>query len=234
MKKRVWAAVWAAVCLSVSPVPLWAADAAHPTVVEEYQSQGCSSCPPANANLNAIADRPDILALSFAVTYWDRLGWKDTFARPAYTDRQWDYARAGGRSQVYTPQMIVNGEGVLIGNHATDLAEAIQRYDRGDGGPAIAWSDGHVSVSGKATGTASVVWLVRYDPRTLDVRIRHGENGGRTLPHKNIVKELTRLGTWYGGHESYTLPERANPVLRTAILVQRGTGGRIVAAARQP
>ena len=72
-----------------------AADATHPTVVEIFQSQGCSSCPPANANLNAIAGRPDILALSFAVTYWDRLGWKDIFAHPVFTERQWEYSRAG-------------------------------------------------------------------------------------------------------------------------------------------
>jgi hypothetical protein len=63
-------------------------------VLELFQSQGCSSCPPANANLNAIADRPDVLALSFGVTYWDQLGWKDSFAKPAFTERQKAYARA--------------------------------------------------------------------------------------------------------------------------------------------
>src|SRR5580704_7671016 len=71
-----------------------AADAGHPTVVELYQSQDCASCLPANTNLLAIADRPDVLALSLDVTYWDHLGWKDTFAKPAFTKRQWDYARA--------------------------------------------------------------------------------------------------------------------------------------------
>jgi hypothetical protein len=85
---------------SLLPAAAGAADAAHPTVVELFESQGCSSCPPANANLNAIADRPDILALNFAVTYWDQLGWKDTFAQPGFTARQWDYARAGGRGEV--------------------------------------------------------------------------------------------------------------------------------------
>src|SRR2546430_1231120 len=71
-----------------------AADRAHPTVVELFQSQGCSSCPPANANVIALSERPDLLTLSFGVTYWDQLGWKDTFASPRYTARQWDYARA--------------------------------------------------------------------------------------------------------------------------------------------
>lgn len=72
----------------------FAADAAHPVVVELFQSQGCSSCPPANANLLTVADSPDVLALSFGVTYWDQLGWRDTFAKREFTDRQWAYARA--------------------------------------------------------------------------------------------------------------------------------------------
>ena len=79
-----------------------AADAGHPVVVELFQSQGCSSCPPANANLNALSDRADVLALSFAVTYWDSLGWKDTFAKGQFTDRQWQYAHAMHQENVYT------------------------------------------------------------------------------------------------------------------------------------
>ena len=79
------------------------ANAAPLTVVELFQSQGCSSCPPANANVMALADRPDLLTLSFGVTYWDQLGWKDTFASPRYTERQWDYAHAFHRTQVFTP-----------------------------------------------------------------------------------------------------------------------------------
>ena len=118
--------------------PALATDAAHPTVVELFQSQGCSSCPPAIANINAIAARPDILALTFAVTYWDQLGWKDTFARPEFTGRQWDYAHAGGRSQVATPQTIVNGRlvtnGVMRGNSsqlfARRIAEILGRASR--------------------------------------------------------------------------------------------------------
>jgi hypothetical protein len=87
----------------------YAADATHPTVVELFQSQGCSDCPPAAASVAAISDRPDVLALSFAVDYWDRLGWKDTFSKPAWTARQYAYAHAMGRDGVYTPQVVVNG-----------------------------------------------------------------------------------------------------------------------------
>lgn len=95
--------------LALPSRPARAADAAHPTVVELFQSQGCSSCPPAAANVSAVSDRPDVLALSFAVDYWDRLGWKDTFSKPAWTARQYAYARAMGRDGVYTPQVVVNG-----------------------------------------------------------------------------------------------------------------------------
>ena len=81
----------------------YAADAAHPTVVELFQSQGCSDCPPAAANVAAISDRPDVLALSLAVDHWDRLGWKDTFSKPAWTAREYAYAHAMRRDDVYTP-----------------------------------------------------------------------------------------------------------------------------------
>ena len=91
--------------------PATAASADQPVVVELFQSQGCSSCPPANAMLNRLADRADLLPLNFGVTYWDRLGWKDKFAHPAFTERQWDYARSGKRGNVATPQFIVTGAG---------------------------------------------------------------------------------------------------------------------------
>lgn len=209
-----------------------AADPAHPTVVELYQSQGCSSCPPANANVNAIAGRLDVLALSFAVTYWDRLGWKDTFARPAFTARQWDYARAGGRGQVATPQVIVNGRSVVNGGNRAALEAAIRQADRGAGGPTLTAAGGQLSIGAVRGASPATVWLVRYDPRTIAVPIRAGENGGRTLPHRNVVRSLERLGDWWGGAMTFAVPAAPEPAYRTAILVQQGKGGRIVAAAR--
>ena len=102
---------------TASPAPT----ANNPVVVELYQSQGCSSCPPANAALNAIADRPGVIALSFAVTYWDRLGWKDIFADKAYTQRQYDYAQALDNANVYTPQIVINGKQELTGIRRGEL-----------------------------------------------------------------------------------------------------------------
>ena len=101
-------AVLGALALGASPAA-FAADAAHPSVVELFQSQGCSSCPPAAANVRAVSDRADVLALAFEVDYWDRLGWKDTFSSPAWTARQYAYAQAMGRDGVYTPEVVVNG-----------------------------------------------------------------------------------------------------------------------------
>ncbi|MDH7971595.1 DUF1223 domain-containing protein [Sphingomonas sp. AR_OL41] len=217
---------------SFFPAAAGAADAAHPTVVELFESQGCSSCPPANANLNAIADRPDILALNFAVTYWDQLGWKDTFAQPAFTARQWDYARAGGRGQVATPQVIVDGRDTVVGNDAQQLAAVIRRSGRGEAGPAISSTAGGVTIAAGSAARAATIWLVRYDPRTQLVPIRAGENGGRTLPHRNVVRSLEALGTWTGRAQSYRIAQLPPTGLREAVLVQEGSGGKILAAHR--
>jgi hypothetical protein len=208
------------------------ADATHPAVVELYQSQGCSSCPPADANVNAIAGRADILALSFAVTYWDQLGWKDSFGQPAFTARQWDYAHAGGRGEVATPQVIINGSGAVVGSNAGQLAAAIRANARGADGPSIARTGSHVVIGKAAAARPATVWLVRYDPRTIAVSIRAGENGGKTLPHRNIVRSLGALGSWNGAQMSFAVPAATDPHYLSAVLVQEGKGGRIVAASR--
>src|SRR5580698_4743089 len=101
------AALTAGLAVSMSEAG-WASASTPLTVVELFQSQGCSDCPPANANLMALGDRPDLITLSFGVTYWDQLGWKDTFASPQYTARQWDYAHAFHRNNVFTPEIVVN------------------------------------------------------------------------------------------------------------------------------
>ena len=212
--------------------PVAAADRDRPTVIELFQSQGCSSCPPANANVLALADRPDVLALSFQVTYWDQLGWKDTYASPQFTERQWDYARTLKHSQVWTPQVVVNGRIDTVGTRRGEIEQAIAKADRGLGGPIVSTSTGRVRLSGAASAAPAEVWLVRYDPRVVQVPIRRGENGGKTLPHRNVVRELVRLGNWSGVQRDYVLPGASAANLRSAILVQQGRGGAIIAAAR--
>ncbi len=209
--------------------PASSASPAQPAVVELFTSQGCSSCPPANAAVASIADRPDVLALSFGVTYWDQLGWTDTFGHPAFTERQWAYARRFRRDQVYTPQVVVNGRVHSVGNSRPLLDRLVRENDR-RGGPSVALGDGAVSV-GAGAGRAEV-WMVRYDPRTLPVPIRRGENGGKTLPHRNVVRELVKVGDWTGAANRYALPKATQAGLRTAVLVQSGTTGAILAAAK--
>jgi hypothetical protein len=217
-------------CLVLAACDMPASAAAdHLTVVELFQSQGCSSCPPANANVMALSDRPDLLTLSFGVTYWDQLGWKDTFASPRYTDRQWDYAHAFHHSQVFTPQVVVNGRADVVGQDRGEL-EALIRRETAMEGPAIQIRKADVTV-GAGSGAAQV-WLVRFDPRIVQVPIARGENSGVTLPHKNVVKELVKLGTWDGKPATYSLPAATDGVLREAVLVQAGPGGAILAAAR--
>jgi len=207
--------------------------AGGPIVVELFQSQGCSSCPPTNAAFNLIADRADLIPLSFAVTYWDNLGWKDRFAKPAFTQRQRDYAktlRVG--AGVYTPQVVINGARGLVGNKPDELARAIAKSRVIAGGPALTPSAGAVHI-GAGTGR-STVWLVRYNPKERRVAISAGENDGRTLPHRNVVRALTPLGTWTGAAAQFSLPGAREPGLRGAVLVQDMTSGQIVAATRLP
>jgi hypothetical protein len=205
-----------------------------PVVVELFTSQGCSSCPPANANLTAIADRPDVLALSFGVTYWDYLGWKDSFARPEFTNRQYAYEHTLHRATAYTPQMVVNGDMDLIGNSADELDRMIgaARGQAPETAPRVVLNGGKVMISGgSAPEDTADVLLVRYDPNVVQVPVARGENGGRTLPHKNVVHELTRLGGWSGEAASFDVPPAAGG-LKTAILVQSAYTGPILAAAK--
>lgn len=203
------------------------------TVVELFTSQGCSSCPPANANLVTLSRRPDVLALSFNVTYWDQLGWKDTFARDAFTRRQRDYQRGLGTDNVWTPQVVVDGRSHVVGQRIADIEGLIGRHRRFSG-PTIRFSNAAAVglAGGQAPATPTDVWLVRYEPRPIEVPVARGENGGRTLPHAAVVRDLVRLGPWTGATAGYRFPAASRPGLMTAVLVQAPNGGPILAAAR--
>ncbi len=198
-------------------------------VVELFQSQGCSSCPPANANVMALADRPQVLTLSWQVTYWDYLGWKDTYALPAFTARQHAYADALHHDGVFTPQVVVNGRGDVIGGAKGEVEGALRRFDRGGDAVTVALDASQVTLTGASA--QSSVYLVRYDPRIVQIPIKAGENGGRTLPHRNVVREFALLGKFSGGTKHWNLPAGKQAGLKTAVLVQSGVAGPIVAAA---
>ena len=210
-----------------------AGDAAHPTVIELFQSQGCSSCPPAEANVGAVSDRGDVLALAFEVDYWDRLGWKDTFSRAAWTARQYAYARAMGRDGVYTPQVVVNGRVEGDGLEPGAPAGLMSRGERGAGGPSLGFSGGTVTVgTGASPAGGADVWLARYIPNTVEVTIPRGENAGHTLPYKDVVREMVLLGHWRGEAATFPVPS-GDASLAEAAIVQGSGAGPILAAAKR-
>lgn len=204
----------------------------HLVVVELYQSQGCSSCPPADEILNSLAPRSDVLPLSFAVTYWDYLGWKDPYARSDYAQRQRDFAGAHGSSIVATPQFVVDGKSIVSGGDREALEAAMRIASKAPPGPSIGMAGGAIVIgSGKPSRTATV-WLLRYDPSLRSIHVDRGENGGRTLTHRNIVTSLRRVGSWTGKPLKFVPPAYRDPAERSAILIQAGTGGPIIGAAR--
>lgn len=206
--------------------------AAGPWAIELFTSQGCSSCPPADARLGTLAQRPDIVALSYHVDYWDYIGWKDPFASHLTTVRQQGYARVLNQRYVYTPEMVVDGighdPGVDAGPIRTLLADAERRSPKRatpqmsrapDGAVTVALSAFHVE-----GGPADVV-LVVYD-RRHSTPVHDGENGGRTLENFNVVRRFEVLDRWQGGETRWTIAaDRVQSGQGLAVLVQRANQG---------
>jgi hypothetical protein len=215
-----------------------AAAQTRPTVVELFTSEGCNSCPPAEAMIGVLAKRrPDVIALAFHVDYWDYIGWKDRFEISEATERQQQYARALHLHTVYTPQLIVDGERDVIGNNDPSSVPAGTRTQ---GVPlGIAVHEDRIDVSLGASGAAGSmpvgvndVVLLSYLPEGVS-RITRGENAGRELHEFNIVRSIRRLGTWKGESASFTVPLKSLPpdAIRVAVLVQAANQGPIVGAA---
>ncbi|EJC79786.1 uncharacterized secreted protein [Rhizobium leguminosarum bv. trifolii WSM2297] len=201
-----------------------------PAVVELFTSQGCSSCPPANANLVKLSNDPNVLALSFSVTYWDYLGWKDIFGKPEFTERQVSYEPALGQSGPFTPQMVINGHLSTVGNDLNEIRSTLAS-EPALTGPEIKLSgDAAMIDAAKGHARPADIWLVRYAKGTVEVPVARGENAGETLPHAHVVHALTHLGTWRGKASRFTIPA-ATDDLSTAILLQEKNSRRIVAAA---
>jgi hypothetical protein len=187
----------AAVALSLAAVLPAAAGERLPVVVELFTSQGCNSCPPADALLAELARRPDVLPLSFHVDYWDYLGWKDPYASRAHTERQRAYSRALATRFTYTPQMVVQGAMQEVGSKRTEVEALIAKAaaKRAEG-PEIVLADGRVRI-GAAAGAPASVW-VAYFRRAAANDVPRGENAGRRLETVNAVRELRLLGGWEG------------------------------------
>ena len=195
-------------------------------VVELFTSQGCSSCPPADALLLELAKREDVVALALHVDYWDYIGWKDSFATPAHTARQKAYAASRGEKMIYTPQMVVQGQEALVGTKEMKLADLIARHrvEPQTVDLSVDRANGVLTISARGALPYPVdVCLVRYMPQET-VEVRKGENAGRTLTYANIVTDWSVLGEWDGRAPlSMQLPlEDDQPAV--VVLQQKGLG----------
>jgi hypothetical protein len=210
-------------------------------VLELFTSQGCSSCPPADKLMQSYATRPDVLALSYPVDYWDYLGWKDTLASHDNSERQRDYAAARGDGEVYTPQMVVNGRVPLVGSNGSAIDAAIAKssglevpINLVSGADATTVNIGAAANPKVARGT---IWLVMYDS-AVSVPIDRGENSGKTITYSNVVRKLRPIAMWKGEAMSIDLPKsemHQAKVARCAVLLQTESGdglpGPIIGAA---
>lgn len=211
-----------------------------PVVAELFTSQGCSSCPPADAVAARLARDPAVLVISRPVTYWDRLGWKDSLGREENTRLQRLYGdTAFGGANIYTPQLVVDGAAQGIGSQEANARQQIAHASAVRRGSALSVrvsktaSGGRtVMLDGKA-GQEAEVSLVALSAQET-VRIGRGENGGRTVSYTNVVIDETPLGRWTGGQQAITLRagQLATPGAdRHALIVRSGPGGRIIGSA---
>ncbi|MER2265909.1 DUF1223 domain-containing protein [Methylobacterium oxalidis] len=214
-------------CLPAAAEPLRA-------VLELYTSQGCAVCPPAEHYLGDLARRPGILALTFPVTYWDYLGWKDTLGHSLFTERQRGYASGRGEVRVYTPALVVNGGATLPGDNRAGIERIVQEARAGTGlrVPVRSEEQGdrivvEVDADPNPPGRADV-WLVPL-LRSRAVTVERGETKGRVAAYVNVVRGLYRLGAWTGQAARFEAPRSAVRVGEAdtyAVLVQGALGGR--------
>lgn len=222
------------------------AGSTSPTVVELFTSQGCYSCPPAEAFLGELAAKDGVLPLEFHVDYWDKLvygaagRWKDPFSSPAATQRQQRYNQSlRGSTRVYTPQMIVGGQSEMVGTHRREVLSSISKASQ-DKGPKIDILIEHkgeggftVSLDG-AAAEPSAVWFLRFI-KAKTTEVLAGENKGKTLTSHNIVTELRRLGDWKGQMTTLELSDVAlDDNQGCAVIVQSESLGPILGAAVCP
>lgn len=210
-------------------------------VIELFTSQGCSSCPPADALLESYKARSDVIALSFPVDYWDRLGWKDTFGSRENSDRQRAYARGRGDGEVYTPQVVVDGRAHTIGSVRSSIDGVLSNTRTEVEAERVALKsvleDGHLNLSvGAARSPGKVRSGVVLLAAVMDsgtVNIGRGENSGRKITYHNVVRSLRSIGTWDGSGQRLrvALTEAERSCCSSAVvLIQQSAGGPILAA----
>lgn len=211
-----------------------------PTVVELYTSQGCIQCPRANRLLGEFSREPDILALTFAVSYWDYLGWRDTFAQPLFTDRQREFSRRMQRRSLFTPQLVFDGEREASASdwdEARAILNEVKSAAPVPGAPRVELqrlpgSRTRIVVGqGAASGEPADIWIMSFDPGPVTVYVASGENARRRISHYNLVRTIAHVGSWTGAPVYF---ERDHCSPQCAAIVQEPDGGRILAAGFTP
>lgn len=223
-------------CLLLLPLGLQA----RPIVVELYTSQGCSSCPPADALMGELVGRQDILPLSFHVTYWDHLGWKDGFGLEQSEKRQKVYNTRFQIDSYFTPQAVVDGLATCIGSQRKAMGKIFTKAGaQMDDIPVQIRIDKEknditIKVFGLDDGVDVTqmpsyldVWLVTF-AKGYRTQIEGGENVGKDVPSYNIVRRLMLLGKWNQRTNFYHLPLDNFMEDAMAVLVQGEEGGRIM------
>ena len=204
----------------------------QPVVVELFTSQGCSSCPPADALLGELARKPNVVALAYHVGYWDRLGWKDPFAIPAAVERQRGYVRRLSRSGPFTPQAVVSGDTSLVGSNRAALYQAIAA-DRDALAMALSRDDTDLTIDLRERWHEPMdIYVVSYLSEAT-TNVGRGENARRSLKEFNIVRSFTRLARWDGTPQrmKMSLAEIPSDATAVAALLQRPNQGAIAGAA---
>lgn len=210
---------------------------AEPVVVELFTAQGCSGCPAANQVVEALSEEPGVIALTYAVDYWDYLGWPDTFAKPEFAQRQRAYQSAMRLRNVYTPQVVIDGHRQMSGAESTAIQDAVdEEAARRVFPPQVQFREDGDSVgvgSGRPPAGGAEVWAVVYRPGLQTVAVAGGDNRGRAVRHVNVVKGLTRLGEWTGRPILLDLPATADPQDQMVVLVQARADRTILTAAQR-
>jgi hypothetical protein len=208
----------------------------RPAVLELYTSEGCSSCPPAEAFIAELAQRPDVLPLSFHVDYWNDRGWRDIYTFDDATRRQHLYASSLRESSVYTPQAIIDGQKAFVGSDRRSILSALTETREGVATRiAVNGSQVNVSVGAQPGAKTADVLLIGY-LREATSHIGRGENSGRTLQEFNIVRSLARLGRFTGSARDFSVPLSSLPkdATHVAVVLQTLGQGVITGAASLP
>ena len=222
------------VALSLATMAATQGDAgtATPVVIELFTSQGCSSCPPADALLGEFARRPNVVALAYHVAYWDDLGWKDRFAIPQSVQRQQGYARRLSSSGAFTPQAVISGDTSVLGSNRAAIDRALAE-PRDALAVVLSRSDANLQIDLRERWREPMdLYVISYLSEAT-TPIGRGENARRSLQEFNIVRSFVRVGRWDGTPQRMTVPLASIPADATAVaaVLQRPNQGAITGAA---